>query len=262
MTGRGPFGYDAARIGPAVIRVSTPPVFVMGTALAVLVGGCIEQHPEYVDPASEPSETSTSTVGADTTDTSSGDESTGDTGDTGDPETGTTDDPQPGMKEYPASIGLCIDPANLDPALCEESAGLDQVSVDAYTSVVDGPWISFLRFDFDDSFEGRTVTTATLQMVVGPDDKDEGSSTGDVWQVEPFTEADLLMKVPAQVGNQPIAFDRGPVGLNETVVWGIPEDLIEANGSLYLGMWKASENGTDYWGKDGVAPPLLIVEWN
>lgn len=199
---------------------------------------------------------------------SGGDDGTGDgDGTTGDGATGgddgstggaTTDPGGGGSYAYVAVIAECVGPG-LDPDACEAITDPDAIQTDAQDIATGGPIYSFLRFDLDDAFAGAQVTSVTLRMHTADYDSAESEQSGEIFEVEPFERDDLYVGAPAQVGNTPIGPDVGPVAGDQDVTWALPETIAVAGGSIYLGLFPASEDGVHYWDETTADPPTVIV---
>ena len=162
--------------------------------------------------------------------------------------------------EFVAAIALCTDPVMLDPDACEGATGPNHMRVDTqFTELGNEPATAWLRFDVDDTVVVTGSTTVTLQLVVGDTPDGDSNASGEVWEVEPFTAADLSNTQPATVGAV-LGDDLGAVTFGETVQWSLPSTLIAPGESVYLGVLPVSNNGVDYWNANGDEPPRLIIE--
>ena len=177
-------------------------------------------------------------------------------------EGGTGGSPPALSVSYPASVAECISPVLLDPDACEGAAGAGHLNVDLEaTDGTDTPEQSFLRFDLDDALLGKTVLSATLELVVGTALGAGSDHTGEVWEVKPFTLTDLSVASPGPVGSAPTSADLGACVSGDTVRFVIPSGLVVRGASLYFGIFPLSGNGVNYFNNAGATPPRLLVTY-
>lgn len=161
---------------------------------------------------------------------------------------------------YPASIAECISPVLLDPDACEAAAGLGFLNVDL--EVVNGsdtPEHAFLRFDLDDALMGKTVLSATVELVVGPTFGAGSDHTGELWDVKPFTLPDLSLGSPEGVNL--VSADLGACGRGDTVAFVLPTSMVTSGVSLYFGLFPLSGDGVNYYNNAGLTPPRLLITY-
>ncbi len=161
-----------------------------------------------------------------------------------------------------ASLAACNEPLMPDPLTCTMSVAepLGQaITVDGDDMGL-GPYNSYLRFDFGAELVPGAVTSITLEMTVTDSMSAGASSSGEVYEVEPFTLADLSMFQPMPLGAV-LGPDQGAVVQGQVVQWPLPPDLLDdGRTSLYLGVLAIATSGVDYWSNDGLEPPVLIIE--
>jgi hypothetical protein len=159
--------------------------------------------------------------------------------------------------EYDAAVADCIFIGNEDPDLCASVTAADHMTVDGDVSAVMLPAHSYLRFDLDGQLTGKTVTEVRLRLTAGSDPDSESSSTGELWEVEPFTRMDLFTAAPATVS--PLGGDQGAVMPLDVIEWVLSPNLVSANASVFFGLIPVITNGVDYWNADGLQPPKLVI---
>jgi hypothetical protein len=106
------------------------------------------------------------------------------------------------------------------------------------------------------------VDSVTLRLTATNNPKAPSTQSGEIWEVESFTLTSLNTTVPAKIGNTAISPNQGAVALNQVVNWSLPNGIVSANQSVYLGLYPISSDGVNYWNTDGVAPPELIIEYH
>ena len=159
----------------------------------------------------------------------------------------------------PPTVAACINPMALDPAACEAQAGTGLMDVDTEAGDLTAVFHSFIRFDINaPSLAGKTIDGVTLRLVVGPYRLTSASNqTGQLWEVGPFTFDDLSTSAPPKV--KVLGDDQGAVKPGQVVTWPLSPALIAA-GAVCLGLYPVSSDGVDYWNKNGMEPPELIVD--
>lgn len=161
--------------------------------------------------------------------------------------------------KYEATVADCTSTVNLSPDNCETQAGTGHMVIDTFLGSFDStPYHVFLRFDFDASFQGKTVTSAVLRLEASDHNFTPGPS-GELWQVAPFSRADLFVSLPANVGASPIGADLGSLDTGDVAQWSIPPHLITPNGALTLAVRPTSGDALAYWNNNGSVPPSLTV---
>ncbi len=153
---------------------------------------------------------------------------------------------------YEATIADCVDPASPNPDQCAnptEALWIDQSDMRAY-----------LRFEPDDTIAGATIISATLRLTVGTYSQAQGDTSGEMWEVEPFTRPDLFNSAPLPVGSV-LAGDQGPADPENHVAWPLPVALVVPSTPVYLGVIPVSFNSVGYLNLNGTNPPQLVVEY-
>ncbi|MBK9258438.1 MAG: hypothetical protein IPM54_01225 [Polyangiaceae bacterium] len=168
----------------------------------------------------------------------------------------------PTMLTVVASVAECISPTVLDPDICEAETGMGEMSTDENDSTTMLPIYAFVRFDIDGTITNKIVDAVTLKLTVTDSSKAPGPHSGEIWQVEPFSEADLSNGVPAKVGGVPIGPDKGAVTQSQVITWSLPKNLAAPNAGVHLGLFPLSSDGVNYWNRAGKSPPELIVEYH
>ncbi len=169
----------------------------------------------------------------------------------------------PGVEvlNFPASVAACTEPVGLDPSYCAmvASALPGAITIDQEDLML-GPFNGYLRFDLDDSIEPGAVVSITLRMTTTGEMSADSTSSGEVWEVEPFGLADLSILQPATVGPM-LAPTQGMVASVDVIEWPLPPELLAGDpSSVYFGLFPTVTNGVDYWGVGGMEPPVLIIE--
>lgn len=159
--------------------------------------------------------------------------------------------------EYDAAVADCIFIGMEDPDACEANSGAGYMTVDADVSQVSLPGHAFVRFDLDGQLAGLTVIEVRLRMTVGDVADADSSSTGELFEVAPFTRMDLFTAAPATMGM--LGGDQGAVTLNDVVDWLLPTTIVAADGSVFVGLLPVVSNGVDYFNANGAQPPKLII---
>jgi hypothetical protein len=161
---------------------------------------------------------------------------------------------------YPASIAKCINPmaAPPSPAACAAASPANQLHVDG--DDVMHPWDTFLRFDLDAAFAGRTVTGVRLQLTTSDAAAAMSDNSGIVYKSVEFTSADLATAEPMKAQSAALAPSQGAVAPMQTVEWPLPATLASPNGSVYLELENPSADGVDYWDQTGSVPPQLFID--
>jgi hypothetical protein len=123
------------------------------------------------------------------------------------------------------------------------------------------PSYSYVRFDLDGTLAGREVLSVTLRLMTTDDIEAPGISTGELWEVAPFTRPDLYVAAPQQLGNAPLAADEGPAQANAIVEYVVPVQYAQPNAGVFLSLVPTSTDGVNYWNTEGVTPPVLRVDY-
>ncbi|MBW2453518.1 MAG: hypothetical protein JRI68_03360 [Deltaproteobacteria bacterium] len=164
--------------------------------------------------------------------------------------------------EYLADVADCVYVTAPNPDTCEADAAADQMTVDLTVAQAGNAEARvFLRFNLDGELVGKQVLAVVLEMRVTNGANADGPGTGEVWEVAAFTRPDLFNSVPAPQGSAAIASDQGAVVANDWVHWTLPSSVVAPNSSVFLGVQTSFTNGVDYWNKDGLFPPKLIVTY-
>jgi hypothetical protein len=160
-----------------------------------------------------------------------------------------------------ATVADCVDAANPDPDVCA-AVDPEVFRVDLEVSEMGNAMaVGFVRFEPGGPIVGRTIVRAEVRFRVGSKSGADSTQTGRLWQVEPFTRADLfLTPLPAQVG-QVVGGDLGAVTQNQVVTWPVPTTLISPGDPLCFGIFPVNNNGVDYLGIASASPPALFVEY-
>lgn len=159
---------------------------------------------------------------------------------------------------YLPMVADCVDPSLPDPDACASDQPLGTMGVDSDVGMLVTRH-SYLRFDLDEQLAGLRVTEVLLEITVSDHDDAESSSSGEIWQVEPFTRADLFVAAPAAVGPTALVGDNGAVAQLQTVVFALPVALVMPGAPVFLGVLPLETDGIDYWNLDGATPPRLVV---
>jgi hypothetical protein len=172
-----------------------------------------------------------------------------------------------GTIEYLASVTECAgfhttDMSLVDPVTCADHAGNAEMNIDTSDGTLMAFLASFVRFDLDGALAGKTIDAVKLRLVVTTSGSAASTHSGEIWQVAPFTEADLAMALPDKVGMAPISPDMGAVAINQAVTWQLPANIIAPDAPVFLEIFPVSGDGTYYWKKDGPLPPKLIIDYH
>ena len=158
---------------------------------------------------------------------------------------------EPGTVSTLPTVADCLE-GNGTPASCETEPG---------ALWVDMPnWRAFLRFELDGTLEGKTVTSVTLRLTVGDFTDAESNSTGEVYEVEPFTAGDLLDGPPSQVGG-PLVTNRGSAPQLAVIDLSLPSSMVAPNSPVFLGIFPVASDGVGYWNLYGPDPPELLIDY-
>ena len=153
---------------------------------------------------------------------------------------------------YVATVADCIDTGSPDPDQCASPAEA------LWTDLPDTH--AYLRFETDGTIAGATIVSATLRLTVGTYNQAQGDTSGELWEVAPFTRPDLFNGPPATVGSM-VAGDQGVANPGTTVDWPVPASLIAASSPVFLSVAPISYNSVGYVNLSGTNPPRLIVEY-
>ena len=135
---------------------------------------------------------------------------------------------------YAPVIADCITLDAPDPDACALSQPEGTMGVDGDVSNMSMliERHSYLRFDFDGALAGAEVLEVALEITVSDVASSNGDSSGQLWEVEPFTRDDLFVGPPPKAGTAPLAGDQGSVDLSETVTFALPTSSVIAGSSL------------------------------
>jgi len=165
----------------------------------------------------------------------------------------------PCVVTYQAVVSDCVEPSDPDPDLCRSQLGVGHMLVDtSYTSTDSLPRNIYLRFDIDTP-PPTNIASAEVQLVTSNHALNGAASTGELWQVQPFSRADLFIGIPTIVGAVPVGNDKGSTGSDSPVTWAAPTAPIQQGASLYFGVLPLSNDGLVYWTIEGAEPPRLVV---
>ena len=161
---------------------------------------------------------------------------------------------------YPAVIAKCINPLATPPSpgTCAAASPANQLHVDGAEAM--HPWDTFLRFDLDGAFAGRTVTGVRLQLTATDAAAAMSDNSGVVYKSVEFTNADLSTAEPMRAEMAALAPSQGAVVQLQTVEWALPASLASPDGSVYLELESPSADGVDYWDMAGTTPPQLFID--
>ncbi len=118
---------------------------------------------------------------------------------------------------------------------------------------------SFMRFNLDGAIAGKTVTKVELELTATPTAGSDGPQAGEIWRVSSFTRPALFSSAPSKQGGAALAASQGPVAASQVVTWTLPNSAVQANASLYLGVFATSLNGVRYYNTKGASPPKLSI---
>lgn len=152
---------------------------------------------------------------------------------------------------YTATVADCIDTSAPDPDQCAspaEALWIDLPETEAY-----------LRFEPDSTIAGATVVSASLRLTVGTYSQAQGDTSGELWEVTPFSRTDLFSAAPSATGSV-LAPDQGAADPGASIDWPLPVGLIAAGTPVYLGLFPTSHNSVGYLNLNSGDPPRLIVE--
>jgi hypothetical protein len=161
---------------------------------------------------------------------------------------------------YPATVAECIDPVVPSTMLCRSINGAQQLVLDKQDSMTLNPWQSYVRFDLDGALANKTVLKVELRVVATDAGKAAGTSSGEVWKVQPFTLASLDTTTPAKIGTVPLAGSQGAVAKLQVVTWPIPSTIVAPNSGVFFGLITTASDGVNYWNIAGVDPPVLLID--
>lgn len=162
---------------------------------------------------------------------------------------------------YEAVVADCINPLTPNPDTCAAELPAGLITVDQDQKGM-GERHSFLRFDLDDVFVGKTVDAVTLRLRVPMLSGSDSDQTGDLWLVTAFTRADLFVAEPSNVGSSPVVASLGATPQGALVEFTLPTAIAVVDGSVFFGLRPVSTNGVDYIDSDGVEPPVLEVSYH
>lgn len=162
---------------------------------------------------------------------------------------------------YEAKIAECASDNLTDPQYCRSINGQTQLVIDEKDSTTSQPWYAFVRFDLDGAISGMSVDKVTLRVVATSNNKADGPNSGDVWRVSAFSLQSLQQnQLPAKQGTSKLAGSQGPVSESQTVEWPLTTAIVQANQSVYLGIYLTTSDGVNYWNTDGPEPPKLVID--
>jgi hypothetical protein len=179
-----------------------------------------------------------------------------DTASTGEQSESSTTATGPFEVEYVPAIAVCTEDTVFDPEHCAAETGIDQITIDLSDSdgLVSTIWV---RFDLDDALLGADVTSAEIVFVVGPEELDGSTNTGELWTTEPFALVDLSSGNPATL--ELVGDDLGAARIGDEISWPVPIDLVIAGESLHLALLPTSSDGLDVYDANAATPPRLLV---
>lgn len=160
--------------------------------------------------------------------------------------------------EYAAEIATCLRPFS-NPVQCEGLAGNNRMLVELESPGTPSA-TAFLRFAIDGAHSDRGVAAVALHLAAADDLDAGGPSSGEVFEVTPFTAQSLWSQAPSQVGAA-LAGDAGPVDPNASVSWELPATLVAPNTNVSLGVFALSTDKLRYWSAQGAEPPRLVVAY-
>lgn len=163
----------------------------------------------------------------------------------------------PVLHSYDATVADCIDPAAPDPDACALENGGTRMTADAQADT-GGQRRIFLRFDLDGAIAG-TIDSVVLRVTVPIVAGSESNASGSLWEVAPFTRADLFTAAPADVGASPLVMDLGAVVQGQVVDFELPTAAVAPGESVYFSIRTTSTNGVDYFNLTGTSPPELLI---
>lgn len=166
---------------------------------------------------------------------------------------------------YTATVADCIDPLAPDPDVCKASVGGFRFTVDIESGGPKPPGVlshAYLRFDFDDAFEGAVIDSVSLELQVPNAVDAKSNQSGQLWEVVPFDREDLYVAAPAKVGTVPLQGDQGATSPGDLVHFDVPTSLVVVNGRAHFGVLPVSSDGVDYFNTAGDVPPKLRVTFH
>lgn len=162
---------------------------------------------------------------------------------------------------FSATVAVCLDPDNPAPQACEASGPGNALKIDLRNyNLGGGPSAAFLRFDPGPALAGRRVIALTLELHTADTSEANSDQTGEVWQVTPFSAADLTTQAPEKIGTAPVAADGGAVAANAPVTWQLPPSLVVPGSPVTVGIYPVTGDSVLYWDNGGAVPPRLVVQ--
>jgi hypothetical protein len=202
--------------------------------------------------------------------TSSGAATDADGGEATESDSGPTDDsgdpdpigPGPGAMAMPANFSACRG-NDASPTECAMAAGdglLDAIVIDASSDSGDY-LVACMIFTIDDMIADKTITEVILEMHTIDASNSSSDAAGEIWAVEPFTEADFSEALPLQIGVSPLAPNPGPAKIFKPVYWHLPIDVVTQNAQVYLCAYPLSADGAYFYSHAGLFPPVLYLDY-
>ncbi len=161
--------------------------------------------------------------------------------------------PEPITVVLPATIAVCLSDQDLDPQECTPRAGVENLRLlsDGTEHVA-----IFFKFETDPEFEGFDATRVGLKLVAA----DPGSDLGSLYLAESFTTDTLALGFPEPTG-RPLSSPKGPAAAGDDVWFGITDEIVEAGGSIYFGLYPGELSEMYYRGNVSRTPPVLVVSY-
>jgi hypothetical protein len=159
---------------------------------------------------------------------------------------------------FPTYAG-CIALNDPDPEYCANQQPFGQFTVDTYDHATGSEAFVLLHFEVPVG-EPAPNSIALVMFTTNANGADSNQS-GEVWQLEPFTDQSLGLELPERVGASPLSPDRGPVARNATVEWVLPLAVLDGSGAVYLGVFATTNDGVDYYSHQGALPPRLVLSY-
>ncbi|PRP96450.1 hypothetical protein [Enhygromyxa salina] len=179
-------------------------------------------------------------------------------------ETGGADPLSPGWDALasPATFSACRG-TTASPTECAMAAGegmFEAIVIDQSSNSGDY-LIACMIFHIDDTITDKTVTQVLLEMHTIDASYSSSDAAGEIWAVEPFTEASFAASLPLRVGVSPLAPNPGPGKIFKPVYWKLPNDLVAPNVPIYLCAYPLSGDGAYFYSHAGPFPPVLYLDY-
>ncbi|KIG16040.1 hypothetical protein DB30_04912 [Enhygromyxa salina] len=204
--------------------------------------------------------------------------SSGDTGpqpgaDSGDPDgsdSGPVDDtgsddplgPPPGAVAMSATFSACRG-GEASPTECAMAAGegvFDAIVIDQASDSGDF-LVACMTFEVAEGIADKTINAVLLELHTIDASNSSSDAAGEIWAVEPFTEADFAVGLPPRIGVSPLAPNPGPGKIFKPVYWHLPVDVVSGNAQVYLCAYPLSGDGAYFYSHAGPFPPVLYVDF-